>query len=188
VNTSYVPSAADCDANHEEWDINENIFSNVFHLSYGKFDWFSGGDIQFSGKSSQSWKDIELPISRVMKKVEAMKASHHSTKNTNSTELLGVLKPDVYIAGVWRDVQPNPATIKRVFTASPSVRIFTTNLTANNISTLKGEGVDASKFSATGGHVVVRVQPGGSSYYVYVLDDSDLEYRVLSIHGPYSCQ
>ena len=56
------------------------------------------------------------------------------------------------------------------------------------LDTLKGEGVDASKFSATGGHVVVRMQPGGSSYYVFVLDDSDFEYRVLSIHGPYSCQ
>lgn len=188
VNTSYVPSAAECDAHHEEWEINENIFSNVFHLSYGKFDWFSGGDIQFSGKSYQSWKDIELPISKVMKKVEAMKASHHSTKNTNSTELLGVLKPDVYIAGVWRDVQPNPATIKRVLTASPSVKIFTTNLTQNNISTLKGEGVDASKFSATGGHVVVRVLPGGGSYYVFVLDDSDCNYRVKAIHGPFTCK
>lgn len=188
VNTTYVPSAAECDANHEEWEINENIFSNVFHLSYGKFDWFSGGDIQFSGKSYQSWKDIELPISKVMKKVEAMKASHHSTKNTNSTELLGVLKPDVYIAGVWRDVQPNPATIKRVLSSSPSVKIFTTNLTDNNISTLKGEGVDASKFSATGGHVVVRVLPGGGSYYVFVLDDSDCNYRVKAVHGPFTCK
>ena len=188
VNTGYVPSAAECDAHHEEWEINENIFSNVFHLSYGKFDWFSGGDIQFSGKSYQSWKDIELPVSKVMKKVEAMKASHHSTKNTNSTELLGVLKPDVYIAGVWRDVQPNPATIKRVLAASPSVKIFTTNLTQNNISTLKGEGVDASKFSATGGHVVIRVVPGGGSYYVFVLDDTDCAYRVAAIHGPFSCK
>ena len=70
VNTSYVPSAAECDANHEAWDINENIFSNVIHLSYGKFDWFTGGDIQYTGRSTDAWKDIELPISKVMKKVE----------------------------------------------------------------------------------------------------------------------
>ena len=188
VNTSYVPSAAECLANLEEWSINENIFSCVFHMSYGKFDWFAGGDIQFTGKSTYSWKDIELPISKVMKKVEAMKASHHSTKNTNSTELLGVLKPDVYIAAVWQDVQPNPATIKRVLTASPSVKIFTTNLADSNVQTLTGEGVDMSKFVSTSGHVVIRVLPGGNSYYVYVLDDSDLEYKVKAIFGPYACK
>ena len=188
VNTSYVPSTAQCLANIDEWAIDENIYSCVFHLSYGTFDWFSGGDIQFTGKSTYSWKDIELPISKVMKKVEAMKASHHSTKNTNSTELLGVLKPDVYVAGVWQDVQPNPATIKRVLAASPSVKIFTTNLAQSNVETLTGEGVNVGKFSATRGHVVLRILPGGEAFYVYVLDDSDLEYRVKAIFGPYLCK
>ena len=188
VNTTYVPSAAECDANHEEWGVNENIFSNVIHLAYGKFDWFSGGDIQFTGKSTYPWMDIELPISQVMKKVEVMKASHHSTKNTNSTELLGVLKPDVYIAGVWRDVQPNAATLKRVLAASPSVKIFTTNLAESNVATLQSEGVDPANFYTTGGHVVVRVLPGGGSYYVYVLDDTDQEYKVKAIFGPYTAK
>lgn len=188
VNTSYVPSAAECDAHHEEWGVNENIFSNVIHLAYGKFDWFSGGDIQFTGKSTYPWMDIELPISQVMKKVEVMKASHHSTKNTNSTELLGVLKPDVYIAGVWRDVQPNAATLKRVLAASPSVKIFTTNLAESNVTTLKEAGVNPANFYTTGGHVVVRVLPGGGSYYVYVLDDTDQEYKVKAIFGPYTAK
>lgn len=186
VNTSYVPSAAECDKNHAAWAINENIFSNAFHLQYGNFDWFSGGDIQYSGKSSQSWKDIELPISKVMKKVEGMKASHHSTANTNSAELLGALKPDFYIAGVWREVQPNAATLKRVYTANPSVRIFTTNLMPNNITTLKNEGIDPGSFNATGGHVVVRVLPEGKKYYIFVLNDNNEEYKVSAKFGPYT--
>ena len=188
VNTTYVPSAAECSKNHTAWAISENIFSNVFLLSYGSFDFFSGGDIQYSGRSSYSWKDIEKPISVVMKKVEGMKASHHSTANTNSAELLGVLKPDFYIAGVWRDVQPNPATLKRVLSANPSTRIFTTNLVQSNITTLKAEGVDPSTFAATGGHVVVRVLPGGVKYYIYVLDDSNLEYKVKAKFGPFTAR
>lgn len=188
VNSSYMPSAAECDANHKAWDINENIFSNVIHLKYGNFDWFSGGDIQYNDRSNYSWKDIEKPISKVMKKVEVMKASHHSTTNTNSADLLGVLKPDVYIAGVWRDVQPNPATLKRVYTANSSVKIFTTNLADTHIATLKSNGVNPDNFCATGGHVVVRVLPGGGSYYVFVLDDSDMSYTVKAVFGPYSCE
>ena len=186
VNTSYVPSAEECAKNHATWSISENILSNVFMLKYGNFDFFSGGDIQYSGKSSYSWKDIEKPISLVVKKVEGMKASHHSTANTNSAELLGVLKPDFYIAGVWRDVQPNPATIKRVQKANASVRIFTTNLAQSNVATLKGEGVDPDKFLATGGHVVVRVLPEGKKYYIYVLDDSNMEYKVKAKYGPFT--
>ena len=103
-------------------------------------------------------------------------------------DLLGVLKPDVFIAGVWRDVQPNPATMKRVFSANPSVKVFTTNLTQNNIATMTSNGVDVSKFVATGGHVVIRVCPGGASYYVFVLDDSDSNYRVAAVYGPFACK
>ena len=123
-----------------------------------------------------------------MKKVEVMKASHHSTKNTNSTELLGVLKPDVYIAGVWRDVQPNAATLSRVYKANPSVKVFTTNLADSNVATLQSAGVNPANFYTTGGHVVVRVLPGGGSYYVYVLDDTDQEYKVKAIFGPYTAK
>lgn len=186
VNTSYVPSAEECRKNHSAWAINENIFSAAFHLNYGNFDFFSGGDIQYSGKSSNSWKDIELPISQVMKKVEGMKASHHSTANTNSAELLGKLKPDFYIAGVWRDVQPNPATLKRVYDANPSVRVFTTNLAESNVATLKNGGVDPVNFVSTGGHVVVRVLPEGKKYYIYVLNDNDENYKVKAKYGPFT--
>lgn len=40
----------------------------------------------------------------------------------------------------------------------------------------------------SGSHVVVRVLPGGGSYYVYVLDDTDQEYRVKAIFGPYTAK
>jgi beta-lactamase superfamily II metal-dependent hydrolase len=185
VNTSYVPSAEECDKNHKECSISENIYSNVFMVRYGNFDFFSGGDIQFSGKSNYSWKDIEKPISLVAKKVEGMKASHHSTANTNSTELLGKLKPDFYIAGVWSSVQPNPATLQRVYNASPSVKILTTNLVPSNVATLKAAGIDPDTFLATGGHVVVRVVPEGSKYYIFVLDDTNFDYKVKAKYGPY---
>ena len=186
VNTSYVPSTAECRTNHAAWAINENIFSNVFLLKYGNFDFFSGGDIQYSGKSAYAWKDIEKPISQVVRKVEGMKASHHSTSNTNSAELLGNLKPDFYIAGVWREVQPNPETLQRVYNANASVRIFTTNLAESNIATLKGKGIDPANFSCTGGHVVIRVLPEGKKYYIYVLNDNNMDYKVKAKYGPYT--
>jgi beta-lactamase superfamily II metal-dependent hydrolase len=188
VNTTYVPSAADCLANLSTYDINENIFSCVFTLSYGKFDWFAGGDIQYNDYTKYSWKDIEKPISKVVSKVEAMKANHHCTNNTNSTALVSALKPDNLIVGVWTQNHPTEATLKRFFTASPDLRVFTTNMSENLKTTLKYAGYYPSRFDATGGHVVLRVKPGGDSYYIYVLDDSDFEYRVASAYGPFECK
>jgi len=188
VNTSWMPSADELMANLEEWDPNENIMSCVFTLRYGDFDWFSGGDIQYNDRSTYSWKDIEKPISKVVHKVEAMKACHHSTSSTNSTALLGALKPDTYIVGIWTKNQPNPNTVKRLYNASPDVRIFTTNLADISRDNLLSAGINPDSFCARGGHVVLRVLPGGTSYYVIVLNDSDFSYTVRSVHGPYACQ
>ena len=162
----------------------ENTLSCVLTIKYGSFDYFCGGDIQYNGRSNYSYKDIEAPISKVVKNVEVMKASHHGTANTNSKELLAALKPDAVIIPVWRNVQPNFDTVKRIYTANSSCNIFTTNLTDDNRVTLSDY---VSRFKATQGHIVVRVDPDGKKYRIYVLGDDDLKRTVKKIYGPYSC-
>lgn len=187
VNTTYVPSAAECKAHCAEWSISENIYSIAVWLNYGPFDYFTGGDIQYSGKSSHSWKDIEKPIAvAVNKKIEVMKASHHCTSNTNSPELTATFKPDVVIASNWNEVQPNPATVKRFQSANPNVRIFVTNMVDSNLKTLAGEGIPASAFSSLSGHVVVRVAPTSGKYWIFVLDDSNEQYIIKDKFGPFT--
>jgi hypothetical protein len=154
-------------------------------ISYGSFDYFCGGDIQYNGRSSYGYKDIEMPISKVVKKVEVMKASHHGTANTNGKEILAALKPDAIIVPVWRNVQPNPDTVERMYDANSACNIFTTNLTDDNKVLLSKY---LSKFKGTQGHVVVRVHPGGTKYYIYVLGDDDLNRTVKKIYGPYNCK
>ena len=163
----------------------ENTLSCVMTISYGSFDYFCGGDIQYNGRSSYGYKDIEMPISKVVKKVEVMKASHHGTANTNGKEILAALKPDAIIIPVWRNVQPNPDTVKRMYDANSGCNIFTTNLTDDNKALLSNY---LSKFKGTQGHVVVRVHPGGTKYYIYVLGDDDLNRTVKKIYGPYNCK
>ena len=46
-----------------------------------------------------------------------------------------------------------------------------------------GDSLNALK--STQGHIVVRVEPGGASYRVIILDDSAETYRVTAVHGPY---
>lgn len=164
---------------------NENIFSLGFHLKYGQFDYFSAGDLQYSGRSTHSWFDVEAPVAAVMPQVEVMKANHHGTSNCNSDVLLNKLKPQAILIHVWRDIQPNAATLARMFSANGNCQIFTTNMTEKNKGVLSSEVT--SKLKSMNGHVVVRVSPGGQRYYIYVLDDTDESYKVKQIFGPYQC-
>lgn len=163
----------------------ENILSCVFMLHYGKFDYFAGGDIQYNGRSSYAWRDIEAPVAEVVSDVEVMKACHHGTSNCNSDALLRKLNPEVMIANVWRDVQPNPATMDRMWGINGRCDIFTTNFADKNKQIF---GTELSKFKSTGGHIVVKVVNQGAEYYVFVLDDNDQEYKVKSTYGPYKAQ
>lgn len=163
-------------------DPSENIFSNAFHLQYGKFNYFAGGDLQYNGRSAYAWKDVELPVANIMTAVDVMKANHHGTANCNSEALLKKLTPQAVIIHTWRDVQPNPETIGRMYSANGECKIFTTNMTEANKERLSAY---ISKFNSTQGHVVVRVEPGGLHYSIYVLDDSNEEYKVVKVFGPY---
>ena len=188
VNTTYMPSSEELMADLETLNPNENIMSCVFTLTYGKFDWFCGGDIQYNDRATLAWKDMDKPVSKVVSQVEAMKANHHCARYTNSTELLSVLKPDNVIIGIWTDNQPNPDTMKRFYNANSNVGIFATNLADKSVENLQSVGIDANSFRARKGHIVLRVMPGGDSYYIYVIDDSDFKYHVTSIHGPFKCK
>lgn len=175
-------------ASSSEWNVGENVYSCAFHLKYGSFDYFAGGDHQYNGRSTYAWKDIEAPMAKVMNKVEVMKAGHHGTGNTNSKEFLAVLKPDVFIAATWQDVQPNPETIKRVVTSNDKVMLFTTNMAPKNLQLIQDSGTPASRFSATQGHIVVRVEPSKVRYWIFVLDDSNEQYKVKAKFGPLRAQ
>lgn len=176
INT--LPSAEEVVAGRPK----ENIFSIGFIMSYGKFNYFSGGDLQYNDRTDHAWKDIEAPVARVVGSVDVMKANHHATANCNSKELLEKLVPQVVLVHNWRDIQPNPATISRMFDANSSCQIFTTNMSEANKLRL---GTNFSKLKSTEGHIVVRVSPGGAEYFIYVLDDTNMEYKVKKVFGPY---
>lgn len=166
----------------------ENTFSCAFKLSYGKFDFYTGGDHQFNGRSTYPYFDSEAPMAKVIGRVDVAKGNHHGTKNTNSAEFMAAIRPSVWINHVWRDVQPNPATLENVLSANPDCLIFLTNLSSEN------ETKNGKKFSAeakkamqcTQGHYVVRVSEGGDSYFVYALDDSDMKYVIKDVYGPFN--
>lgn len=163
----------------------ENVFSTAFILSYGAFDYFCGGDLQYSNKSLHPYFDIEEPVSRVCSKVEVMKASHHCTKGANGQPILDALRPDAVVAHVWRDVQPNPETLGRVYKANPGCMVFLTNLSDSNKPVI-ADYLD--RIQSTSGHILIRVTGGGRKYTIYTLDDTSSSYRITGKWGPFKCK
>ncbi len=61
--------------------------------------------------------------------------------------------------------------------------VFATNI-MEETRTVIGPRVDGMK--SRQGHVVIRVDPGGENYMIYILDDSRENFRIKAIHGPYT--
>ena len=63
--------------------------------------------------------------------------------------------------------------------------IFSTNIHEFAKNYL-GKNID--KLSGYGGHVVIKVQPGGDEYEVYLLNAEDESMTIKSVFGPFICK
>lgn len=165
-----------------------NIYENgacaTVLISYGQFDYYSGGDCACQSGIMQRI------ASGLNKKVEAMKATHHMYYNTLDAATANILRPKVTVAQIFDSDKPgDPAfSFHRQWGD-----VFITNIhqgRLDNSADIKGgTPVDGlgSKVKDYGGHFVIRVSPGGSEFYVYKLRDTDFSYSVEATYGPYSC-
>ena len=169
---------------YEDGDMKENGASCCFLLSYGDFDYYTGGDAGGNGR-------VALPVARsIGRKIEAMKSDHHFSYHCMKDETMSIYQPMVVVTQVFtdREIQPDYTVVDRLLSDAvypgPKYYYFT-NLGEDQ---LRLHGDVYGRAACTGGHVVIRVMPGGHEYYVLVLDDTDFEYRVKSIDGPFKCE
>lgn len=160
--------------------IRENGASCGFLLSYGDFDYLTAGDL--NGGDTDSQKTLAEAVG---KEIEATKSNHHLSPKTMNEATMEILKPQVMVTQSFyvRVIQPDQDIIQRI--AKEGTRQYFTNIDNSLIQ----EFPDAYKDCAgIGGHVVIRVMPGGNEYYVLMLDDTDNAYHVKSIDGPFKCK
>ena len=163
----------------------ENMCSAGFRLSYGKFDYFTGGDIPgipFEG--FPLWHDVETPVAQAVGPVEAAILNHHGYIDSMNPFFVGALKPQVWIFNVWDSAHPTARVYHRLQSTRiyPGPRdIFATNMHEANRTVVVG----LDKLASDHGHIVIRVSPGGTGFTVVILEDSTESYRVKSVHGPY---
>jgi beta-lactamase superfamily II metal-dependent hydrolase len=164
----------------------ENMCSLAIRLSYGRFDYFNGGDMPgVPPPGAPSWWDIETPVAKAVGPVEVHVVNHHGNQDAANEFLLTALRPQVHILQVWSSDHPGDTVLRRLQSTRlyPGPRdIFATNMSQANRDVI---GPRLDELGSQQGHILVRVDPGGDTFRVIILDDSAETDRVIAVHGPY---
>jgi len=173
----------------EEDRPSENMCSIGLRVRYGKFDFFTGGDMPgVPDAGAPAWQSVETAVARAIGPTDVHVVNHHGSIDPESPIFLSTLRSRVLILPSWSETHPSQDALKRMLATRlyPGPRdIFATTLHA---STKASIGDRAAQFKADHGHIVVRVAPGGNSYQVFVLDETTDARRVLASFGPYASQ
>ncbi len=181
----YIPRDAVKDCHYDE-----NPFSNVLKVSYGKFSYYAGGDIPGVPDYTQPyWRDVETPVSAVVGPIDVMTLDHHGNRDSTNGAILRALRPRVIIQQNWLSAQPGEEVVVRM--ASPEYYpgprdAFSTGMSPETRVAI-GPIMDRI-YRSYRGHVVLRVVPGGSTYEVFILNDDDDVSGVIAHFGPYEAK
>lgn len=158
--------------------LRENAASCGFVIRYGAFDFLTAGDIG-------DYHDLELCVAKAVGQVEAVKAHHHLSPHSMCQPSMEVLRPQTLVATSFyvREIQPDKS--KFGYIDNLGCDIYCTSV---GESLLEQYPEQYAICKATSGHNVIRVAPGGKSYMVYTLDDTDSKYRINRIDGPFKCK
>ena len=170
--------------------LDENKCSAGIRISYGAFDYFNGGDL--TGRLpmyTPEWKDIETPVGKSVGPVEVCEVNHHAWIDAMNDSFISSVRPQVFVVQVWNVSHLSLNVFQSLLSQSlyPGKRdIFLTNIPEVTKSYL-GES-DLKRITGKGGHVVIKVSPGGSQYKVILLNTDDESFIIKSVFGPYQCR
>src|SRR5262245_21236491 len=166
----------------------ENICSIGLKIRYGRFDFFTGGDMYGIPDSGvPSWVDLETPVARAIGPTDVHVVNMHGSISVENPAFLMTLRSRVIVLPSWSATHPSADVLKRAMAprAYPGPRdVFATILREPTRLAL---GARADQLAGVG-HVVVRVANGGASYRVVVADQSTESLTVTGIKGPYESQ
>jgi beta-lactamase superfamily II metal-dependent hydrolase len=165
----------------------ENGLSIALRLRYGKFSYYTGGDLNCdTNYGSDPWRDVETPAAQACGAVSVATCNHHGYFDANGPEFVRTLKARVWLLQSWHASHPALSTLANLYStelyAGPR-DVFSLGL--HPAAELVCDRF-AGRLKSRQGHVVVRVEPGGDAYRVMVVEDGDESGRVKAVFGPYT--
>lgn len=175
--------------NYRDQPPTENQCSAALRISYGSFDFYTGGDMPGMLQPGQPiWMDVETPVAKAVGPVEVAAANHHGNRDSTNAFFVASLRPRLWMLQVWSANHPGEDVQTRLLSKHlyPDERdILATNMMQANLDVI---GASLERLLSRQGHIVVRVEPGGASYRALILEDADESMRVTAVHGPYTAR
>lgn len=166
----------------------ENPLSVCLKIRYGKFDYFTGGDVSgIDELGAPDFQSMEAQVAALIGAVDVATLNHHGNRDSQQGYYVRTLRPRVWIQQTWSSDHPGHDVLRRIMSSAiyPGPRdLFATDLLEPNINVI-GDSFIERAYKAKKGHIVIRVQPGGDRYAVYVLNDSSADKYIVSEHGSY---
>jgi hypothetical protein len=165
----------------------ENMCSAAIRLQYGAFRYFTGGDLPGAPDPGYpTWTAPEARIATTIGPVDVQVVSQHGSMGEADDVMLAATRSRVFIIPAWAPSHPAPDTLKRIMNSRypPAQKlVFATDLRPSAKTVI---GQRATQLAGPPGHIVVRVEPGGVRYSVYVLDNSDARDVIRTVSGPFA--
>lgn len=165
----------------------ENPLSNVIRIDYGKFNYYTGGDIAgIDGLGQTDINSLESHVAPVIGPVDVATLNHHGNRNSQNPYFVRTVRPKVWIQQNWTADHPGEEVLRRITSKQlyPGERdIFSTIMLQGTKDVIEGR---LDQYKSQQGHIVVRVYEQGDTYDIYVLNDASEEREILSKHGPYT--
>lgn len=160
----------------------ENDLSSGIRISYGSFDFYTGGDIPGIGHTgspdSESMESLAAPV---IGNVDVATLNHHGNRNSQNEFYVRTLQPRVSIGQSWTVRHPGEEVLQRIMSpyVYPGERDLFTNFLHPVNERYLGERM-ASHYKSKSGHILIRVYPPGNTYDIFILDDQSAARSILS--------
>ena len=168
----------------------ENPLSNAVRISFGDFDYFTGGDISGMNAIGESdMNSVEANLAPVVGPVDAATLNHHGNRDSQSPYYVRTLRPRVWVQQNWSSDHPGEEVLRRITSPVlyPGERdLFSTDMLEANELVIGGR-IEQS-YKSRHGHVLIRVYDNGARYKVFILDDNSAKREVIGEFGPYAAR
>lgn len=163
---------------------NQNLLSMGFVVQYGKFRYWAGGDVSGTLKDANGKLfNYEAVVGKSVGPVTVCKTNHHAYMDAMVKEFVEEVKAAAYVTNLWcphhiQDCNMRHMSSRELYSGERLV--FPTFVPELPMQ----KWPDAPWWRDVvpgGGHIVVRVAPGGETYKIYQLESKDESQRVKAV-------